>query len=232
MTCAVIYLLMPSYCAIISRMSKNQKSLRNYNRLESSQGNHLDEKWLRQKYLDEGLSTYQIAAIVGRDPKRVYEKLRDFGIPTRSRAETVQANAWWAIGKPPRTGWKHSAEAKRKLRDKATGRTGLVGEKNPMFGKRGEQTPNWKGGATPERQALYSTTEWKALIKYIYARDEYTCQRCGSGHNRSNKLHAHHIKSWAEHQELRADPNNLITVCNECHQWIHSNKNTNAEFIA
>lgn len=232
MTCAVIYLPMPSYCAIISRMSKNQKSLRNSSKPESSQGNHLDEKWLRQKYLYEGLSTYQIAAIVGRDPKRVYEKLRAFGIPTRSRAEAVQANAWWAIGKAPRTGWKHSDEAKRKLRDKATGRIGLVGDKNPMFGKRGEQTPNWKGGTTPERQLLYSTPEWKALIKYIYARDGYTCQRCGIGHNRSNKLHAHHISSWAEHTELRNDPSNLITVCSECHQWIHSNKNMNAEFIA
>jgi hypothetical protein len=42
----------------------------------------LEPKW---DNVDEGLSTYQIAEIVNRNPKNIYNKLKDFGIPTRSR---------------------------------------------------------------------------------------------------------------------------------------------------
>lgn len=51
---------------------------------------HLDPVWLRQKYEAEGLSTYEIGAIVGRDPKRIHEKLRDFGIQTRLRGANLR----------------------------------------------------------------------------------------------------------------------------------------------
>lgn len=45
----------------------------------------VNEAWLRQKYLVEGLSTYGIAKLVGRNPKQVYEWLVGYGIPTRQR---------------------------------------------------------------------------------------------------------------------------------------------------
>jgi len=206
-------------------MSKNKQSSQN---LQQSKSLHLDSNWLRTKYESEGLSTYQIAKIVNRNPKGVYQKLKDFGIQTRSRAETLAKNSWWKIGMVRRTGWKHTEETKAKLRKKAIGRKGLVGELNPMFGKR---SPNWKGGTTQERQATYGTREWKSLVKYIYARDSYTCQRCKEGHNKSNKLHAHHIQGWADNPSLRREPKNLVTLCNHCHAWIHSKKNTKMEFI-
>jgi hypothetical protein len=213
-------------------MKKSKALSQNSRLLGLGQGRHLDHEWLREKYIDEGLSTYAIGRLVGRNPKNIFNKLRDFGIPTRSRAETLQANAWWKLGKNPRTGWHHSESTKRALRDLAIGRPGLCGKSNPMFGKRGAETPNWKGGTTPERQKVYRTKEWKALVKYIFCRDSYTCKRCGNGHNRSNMLHTHHIKPWASNKTLRSDPANLITVCNRCHQWIHSAENTKREFIA
>lgn len=206
--------------------------MENLDKTDSKQCNHLNERWLRTKYLVEGLSTYQIAAIVDRNPKRIYEKLRDFGIKTRSRAETLKNNSWWALGKYPRHGWKHSQKTKNILRNKALGRIGLIGDKNPMFGRNGSLSARWKGGTTPERQSLYSKQEWKNIIKFIYARDDYKCKRCGTGHTKNNKLHAHHVKSWAEHKDLRSDPDNLITVCDECHYWIHSKNNIKKEFIA
>ncbi len=192
---------------------------------------HLDPIWLRQKYIDEGMSTYQIAAIVKRNPKNVYQKLLDFGIPTRTRAETLKKNAWWKLGKPSRKGWNHTKATRDKIRAKATGRPGLSGSANPMYGRTGPASSNWKGGTTPERQKLYGTTEWKALVTYIYARDGYTCQKCGVGRNRTNQLHAHHIKSWAEYPAERSEPNNLITLCNGCHGWVHSHKNKTSQFI-
>src|SRR6266545_6271825 len=45
----------------------------------------VSEKWLREHYTDKKLDTTQIAHIVKRDPKSVWNWLKDFGIPTRPR---------------------------------------------------------------------------------------------------------------------------------------------------
>lgn len=95
----------------------------------------------------------------------------------------------------------------------------------------GENNPAWKGGVTPERQRLYKTDEWAKLVRFIFQRDNYTCQKCGDGHTKNNKLHAHHLRSWADNPHLRLEPSNLITLCDSCHLWVHSKKNTNKDFI-
>ena len=98
----------------------------------------------------------------------------------------------------------------------------------------GSNNPAWKGGVTPERQRLCKTTEWKDLIKAIYKRDDYRCQRCQqgiTGSKRDREPCAHHIKSWAEYPDLRREPTNLITLCRECHVWVHSLENINRDFI-
>lgn len=96
---------------------------------------------------------------------------------------------------------------------------------------KGENNPSWKGGVTPDRQRIYKTGEWVELVKCVYARDGYKCQRCGCEHNRRNKLHAHHLRSWADNPHLRLEASNLITLCDTCHSWVHSRKNTKKEFI-
>lgn len=97
----------------------------------------------------------------------------------------------------------------------------------------GANNPAWKGGTTPERQSLYKTQEWKALIKSVYARDAFKCQRCKQGVSGKGKraAAAHHIKSWAEHPDLRRELSNLVTLCRECHLWVHSLANINNEFL-
>ena len=94
-----------------------------------------------------------------------------------------------------------------------------------MYGKTGEANPNWKGGVTPERQALYSSLEWAEVVKVVWARDKAICQRCGEPGK-----HIHHIVSFAV-PELRADADNLILLCRDCHSWVHSRKNTEGEFV-
>lgn len=106
------------------------------------------------------------------------------------------------------------------------------GETLKMLGNmKGDKNPSWKGGVTPERQRIYKTSEWIQLVKFIYERDNYTCKRCGDGHTRQNKLHAHHLHSWAEYPDMRLQASNLITLCDTCHRWVHSNKNINKDFI-
>ena len=56
-------------------MKKNNELLKNSGQSVSSQSLHLDKDWLYQKYVVEGLSTYDIGKIVGRNPKNVYNKL-------------------------------------------------------------------------------------------------------------------------------------------------------------
>lgn len=194
----------------------------------SSQSLHLDKDWLYQKYVVEGLSTYDIGKIVGRNPKNVYNKLKDFGIPTRTRAEEIVKHSWWNLGLEHAGKGKHRSEdVKEKISKARTGKKypNLQGEKNGMFGKR---SPNWKGGTTPERQKIYGSNLWREIVKTVFERDGFICQRCNQP---KRIIHVHHIKSWADYPDNRFDLDNLITICKECHHWIHSKKNTNRDFL-
>lgn len=215
-----------------------------------------DRDWLYQKYVVEGLSTYQIAKIVDRNPKQVYAWLKGYGIPIRERAwDTTDHQPFhdkeWLIReyveKQRSTGdiakefdvsepaiihfmRKHGIKRRNASETRVIKHWGQVGEKNPMYGKRGAETPGWKGGVTPERQALYSSVEWAQAVKAVWKRDNGYCQRCGIHARNADAMHIHHIISFTN-KDLRTNPSNLILVCRKCHWWIHSKKNTNGNFI-
>lgn len=195
----------------------------------------VDEVWLRQKYLVEGLSTYDIGKIVGRNPKQVFQWLKGYGIPTRPRGENLKGKDGYMKRKGvpnPFLGKHHTDETRATLSVAASKpKPYLRGERNGMHGRRGKDNPNYRGGNTPERQRIYASGEWIAVVRFVYARDNYTCARCGKKKGGKHSLHAHHIKSWAEHPELRLNADNLITLCRPCHLWVHSNANANREFI-
>lgn len=46
------------------------------------------------------------------------------------------------------------------------------------------------------------------------------CTNCGSEFKGGN-LVAHHIKNYSEHDGLRIDLDNAITLCNDCHKGFH-----------
>lgn len=66
-------------------------------------------------------------------------------------------------------------------------------------------------------------SDWENRRKRVYERDNLRCQNCGR-HGPSNglELHAHHIvpksKGGTHHTS------NLITLCEDCHKSIHSNR--------
>ena len=66
-------------------------------------------------------------------------------------------------------------------------------------------------------------------MRDIYQRDGYRCQRCGAGKTTPRGLHAHHVKSWAGNLALRFDLDNVVTLCRDCHHWVHSRANTARE---
>jgi hypothetical protein len=107
---------------------------------------------------------------------------------------------------------------------------GATGEDNPIWNKKGELSPNWKGGSTPERQAFYNSPEWRSVCQAVWKRDVGICRRCGIHRNEGVPMHIHHLITFIN-KKTRADANNLILLCKICHLWVHSNKNTKKEFI-
>lgn len=72
---------------------------------------------------------------------------------------------------------------------------------------------------------MYSTinrrsADYRRWRRMVIKRDEYTCQDCGA----TKHLHAHHIKSWAQHPDLAYELCNGITVCSSCHIIRHDGK--------
>lgn len=199
----------------------------------------VDRDWLYEKYVVEGKSANQIAAIVRRHSKRVWEWLRDYGIPKRPRGHNYAFNrqfAFWIHGDDsPMKGHRHSAEVRAKLSQIAIADGRVPFHRHigpPMKGKRGAETINWKGGSTPDRQAFYSSSGWKTVVKQVWRRDCATCQRCGRKNSGKERFafDIHHIVSFAC-VELRAELSNLILLCERCHYWVHSNENTERLFI-
>lgn len=192
-------------------------------------------EWLAAEYFDKGKSTYQIAKEIGRDSKRVWEWMRDYGMNVRPRG-TDYGQAFKKGMVSPFIGRKHTDETKEKLSRiaKADGRVPYDPEVGSyMKGRKGADTPNWKGGATPERQAFYCSKEWADAVKAVWKRDEAICQRCGKNHNVAESrgtFHIHHIVSFMV-ARLRAKVSNLVLLCNECHRFVHSKKNTHKSFI-
>lgn len=197
--------------------------------------NYKRKEWLQREYVDKKRTANDIAKHEGRDAKTIWSWLKKFGIPTRSRGGESSSGSF-TKGHKLGVGRKHTDETKEKIR-KASIEDGRVpwGKGNEPYwkGKTGEQHPSYKGGLTPERQAVYSSKEWVTAVKSVWHRDNATCQCCGKHHNTTESrgtFHIHHLVSF-QVAELRTEPSNLILLCKDCHQFVHSKENTAKKFI-
>lgn len=78
--------------------------------------------------------------------------------------------------------------------------------------QRGENGSNYKDGRSKERGQ-----HRKVIYKRV--KEEGKCEECGEKEN----LHGHHIKSYADHPELRSEPSNIQVLCDSCHAGKHPN---------
>lgn len=194
------------------------------------------KEWLEQKYLQEKLSCVDIALIVKRDAKSVWSWLKKYNIPTRKRGADSSTGTF-VKGHKKGVGRIHTKETKDKIR-KARIRDGHVPYLNKdgvhwLKGVKGDLTPNYKGGLTPERQSFYSSETWSEAVKKVWKRDNAICQKCKKHHNTElnrGNFHIHHIVSF-QVKGLRSELSNLILLCKDCHRWVHSKKNINKLFI-
>lgn len=192
------------------------------------------KEWLINEYINNKKSANKIAKEIGRDPKRVWEWIRDYGIETRDRGHNYRNNL--IHDGSAFKGKKHTEETKKKLSELSLLDGRVPWGKNnphPIKGIEKEKHPNYKGGLTPERQSFYSSIEWVEVVKEVWKRDKAICQRCGKNHNQQKTrgtFHIHHIVTF-QVRELRAELSNLILLCKECHRWVHSNQNINKDYI-
>lgn len=192
------------------------------------------EEWLRSEYIDKGKSANQIAREINRDPKRVWEWMRDYGIPIKPRGSDY-GNLFVQGGDGAFKGKTHTDENKAYFRELRLqdGRVPYLKDGKHWLHHEGAVSPNFRGGISPDRQAFYATDEWKSAVKAVWKRDNATCQICKVHHNlirEDVKFHIHHIVSFIE-KATRAEPSNLVLLCRPCHLWVHSRKNVNKLFL-
>ena len=145
----------------------------------------------------------------------------------------------------PMYGKKHTKESKDKMREKAIGRLHSEGTKklfskqrkgvkNPMFGRRGESSPNFGRKHTNEYKELmrrYKTDIdfhmdnliTKDAPKYrVLAFEHYgvKCENCGK---ERAIFEVHHLDG----NHYNDDINNLSVLCIHCHQAYAHNKTNN-----
>lgn len=82
--------------------------------------------------------------------------------------------------------------------------------------RKGSNHPNWKGGITPLRTAIWKSEQYQNWRSAVFARDSYTCQHCGD--NQGGNLEADHILPFAYFPEKRFDIENGRTLCKDCHK--------------
>jgi hypothetical protein len=84
--------------------------------------------------------------------------------------------------------------------------------------KTGPLANAYKDGKSLERQRGRDSLALREWRNAVYARDGYRCVRCGAT---GQKLHAHHIRPYAEYPEGRFDVENGVALCIPCHGEEH-----------
>jgi hypothetical protein len=145
-----------------------------------------DRAWLVTEYVEHQRSSADIAAEYGCTENNILYWLGKHGIPGRSISEARTLKHW-----------------------------GPSGERNPMYGRIGALNPNWRGGLTPARQAIYASYAWRVFRRAVRKRD-VVCRLCGT----PDQLEIHHIERFADAPLLVMDLGNAILLCVDCHRGL------------
>lgn len=62
-----------------------------------------------------------------------------------------------------------------------------------------------------------------STVLHVFRRDDFTCKKCGT---RDNPIGVHHKggipdSAWLKKKGHRNDLNNMVTICDECHDDVH-----------
>lgn len=70
----------------------------------------------------------------------------------------------------------------------------------------------------------YNGKKWKHKRECILRRDGYLCQKCRKYGRIVEAQTVHHIKHVDKYPELAYEDNNLVSLCNKCHNKEHPEK--------
>lgn len=78
---------------------------------------------------------------------------------------------------------------------------------------------NQNKGKSSERTKFNASKSWARIRNIVFDRDNYTCDSCKR--RGSIEINAHHKLSFTHFKDHRLDPDNLITLCIDCHKQVH-----------
>ena len=139
----------------------------------------IDPDWLSYHYETLNETTYEIAKHVGCGPYCIQRRLHSLGIKLRrgirkghhsEHALKMRSDAWKG-DKNPMFG------------------SHRVGNANPMYGRRGPDNPQWRGGSSFKPYCIKFNREFKERIRDKFNRKCFVC----GGVEDVRKHHVHHI---------------------------------------
>lgn len=71
---------------------------------------------------------------------------------------------------------------------------------------------------------FYKTKVWKEKRKEILIRDNNECQLCKKAGKVEKATTVHHIEHYEKRPDLALTDNNLVSVCESCHNKLHPEK--------
>lgn len=205
-----------------------------YERLSDKVGTDLKE-WLKDKYLNELLSTREISIQLygdGRNKSRVNDLMKEYGIPMRTGSEAIKTQ--WInnderreLSREIANKYLNDEEVRAKVKDtmkteeyRTKSSKAKLGELNPMYGVRGEEHPRWNPEYDSETNVLLrKDVDYVYWRKAVFDRDSYTCVNCKD--NSGGNLEAHHKNGWHWDVENRYNVDNGVTLCSMCHAVFH-----------
>lgn len=74
-------------------------------------------------------------------------------------------------------------------------------------------------------EKFYKSKKWKSKRQLILRRDEYLCRECKRYGKITPATTVHHILPIEQRPDLKLNSQNLISLCNECHNKMHDRDN-------
>ena len=76
-------------------------------------------------------------------------------------------------------------------------------------------------------ESFYKSGRWKKKRKHILKRDGFLCQECKKNGRRVAAKTVHHVKELELYPKLAFDDDNLVSLCEACHNKKHPGKGGN-----
>ena len=154
-----------------------------------------DPAWLREHYVNKGLTQEQVGALAGVTHHCIRAWVRRHSLQKPAGSWT-QGVAPWNKGRRYTLRSFHTPEARARFAEQ----------------KRGDKNPQWRGGVTSERAAI--SADVATMRPEIFRRDGYRCRLCGTP---GGSLELHHILPVWSRPDIARDKDNIATVCRPCH---------------